>query len=440
MLKSLIILIRTIHRILKFDRMNKRETKIFQYKRLKKILAHAYKNIPLYQEKWDKAGFHPDQFRSLDDLSKIPITTKEDLRHLHVKSIIAKNNKNEHENLRLIGSSGSTGQKLVVASSESKWDYDVLLSSAHYINKRYNTNIHKALIMLDFGNRSIESSVERMLGLIPFISKRIKTISYKTKPAKIIEILKEYQPDTIYSYPSTMSLLCHYIEQNNIEVDELRYVVLTSEVIFKNLRRDIKSIFNATIIGGYGATEVGVIGYQYGDNDYFDLVSWKNIVEIENDKFLKGKHLHTLGTVLVTDLIGFTSPVIRYSGLGDLGKLIEPKRSGFPALSELHGRKSILLTSCGGAHLSPYSLTSYLQEIKSISRFQIVQSAQTTIDLNLEIHEGLKGDLPKSDKTKINAFFKKILGDKIVVKYHIVDKIKKDGSSHKTSVVISHLD
>ena len=56
------------------------ELRALQLKRLQATLRHAYQNSPVYRRKFDEAGVHPDDCRTLADLSKFPFTTKKDLR------------------------------------------------------------------------------------------------------------------------------------------------------------------------------------------------------------------------------------------------------------------------------------------------------------------------------------------------------------------------
>lgn len=55
--------------------------RIYQLQTLKKLMAHAYARIPLYRQKWKTAGAGPDDLRSLAELGKFPIITKEDVRN-----------------------------------------------------------------------------------------------------------------------------------------------------------------------------------------------------------------------------------------------------------------------------------------------------------------------------------------------------------------------
>ena len=56
------------------------EIRSLQLERLKWSLRHAYDNVPMYKQRFDEAGVHPDDLQQLSDLSKFPFTYKNDLR------------------------------------------------------------------------------------------------------------------------------------------------------------------------------------------------------------------------------------------------------------------------------------------------------------------------------------------------------------------------
>ena len=81
-----------------------------QVKRLKWSLKHAYDNVPFYRQSFDKAGVHPDDIQTLEDLAKLPFTTKADLRDNYPFGMLATP---MSEIVRIHASSGTTGQPTV---------------------------------------------------------------------------------------------------------------------------------------------------------------------------------------------------------------------------------------------------------------------------------------------------------------------------------------
>ena len=60
--------------------MDREELEQLQLERLESTLNRVYRNVPFYRKKFDEIKFNPDDLRSLDDLGRLPFTTKNDLR------------------------------------------------------------------------------------------------------------------------------------------------------------------------------------------------------------------------------------------------------------------------------------------------------------------------------------------------------------------------
>ena len=82
-----------------------------QLERMKWSLRHAYDNVPFYKDSFDKAGVHPDDLTSLEDLAKFPFTVKTDLRDNYPFGMFAVP---REQVKRIHASSGTTGQPTVV--------------------------------------------------------------------------------------------------------------------------------------------------------------------------------------------------------------------------------------------------------------------------------------------------------------------------------------
>ena len=91
------------------------ELRALQLKRLKATLAHAYANSPVYKAKYDAVGMHPDELRTLADLSKFPFTTKKDLRDSYPFGMFATP---RERCVRIHASSGTTGKPTVVGYTQ----------------------------------------------------------------------------------------------------------------------------------------------------------------------------------------------------------------------------------------------------------------------------------------------------------------------------------
>lgn len=86
-----------------------KQMKAYQDKSIRKVVKYAY-NVPLYNKEYKEQGIHPSDIRGLNDLKKLPIITKNDLRENYPNGIIPENF--DKENSFLLSTSGSSGKPL----------------------------------------------------------------------------------------------------------------------------------------------------------------------------------------------------------------------------------------------------------------------------------------------------------------------------------------
>ncbi|MEP6792405.1 MAG: phenylacetate--CoA ligase, partial [Ramlibacter sp.] len=101
------------------EKASRDELQALQLKRLQSTLRHSYANSPTYRTKFDAAGVHPDQCRSLADLAKFPFTTKQDLRAGYPFGMFAVP---REQCARIHASSGTTGKPTVVGYTKNDID------------------------------------------------------------------------------------------------------------------------------------------------------------------------------------------------------------------------------------------------------------------------------------------------------------------------------
>jgi phenylacetate-CoA ligase len=100
----------------RYESMPVAQLKELQLERLKWSITHAYTNNPVYKNKFDQAGFTPDQFKSLDDMRRVPFLTKQEMRDSYPYGLFAVPMKNV---VRLHSSSGTTGNATVVGYTKN---------------------------------------------------------------------------------------------------------------------------------------------------------------------------------------------------------------------------------------------------------------------------------------------------------------------------------
>lgn len=95
----------------KEETLSREEMEKLQLERLQETVARVYEKIPYYREKMQAAGVSPEDVKSLDDLKKLPFTTKQDMRDTYPFGLFAVEQK---DLVRIHASSGTTGKPTVV--------------------------------------------------------------------------------------------------------------------------------------------------------------------------------------------------------------------------------------------------------------------------------------------------------------------------------------
>jgi len=99
--------------------MPREDIEKLQLRRLKETVYRVYAFVPSYKEKMDRIGIKPDDINSLEDLNKLPFTTKQDLRDNYPFGLFAVP---MSEVIRIHSSSGTTGKPTVVGYSKRDID------------------------------------------------------------------------------------------------------------------------------------------------------------------------------------------------------------------------------------------------------------------------------------------------------------------------------
>ena len=98
------------------ERASRDAVQVLQLTRLKWSVRHTYENVPCYRARCDQAGVRPEDLQQLSDLSRFPMTTKQDLRDTYPFGMFAVP---QERIARIHGSSGTTGKPIVVGYTKA---------------------------------------------------------------------------------------------------------------------------------------------------------------------------------------------------------------------------------------------------------------------------------------------------------------------------------
>ena len=399
-------------------------TKKYQFQKLKKITQKAYDNIPFYRVKWEQYGFHPSMLKTLDDINKIPILTKDELRSEYLKEL----DTSKWKDGRWLATTGSTGAYVNLFQPNRKILKELAVMSPFFAATFFKRKIHKGLMFLVIEEDSYEA-----MGGFELPNPRVRFEDVFTPFAKMIHIIMEFKPDVIVTYPSRLKELLSYMEENQIQNVIVPTIITSGEKLDEVTRFKAIKMFHGSIHEAYAVTEVGAIALESPDKEGLKVLDWKIYLEVCDDNGVALKENNQVGNIIVTDLENDVMPVIRYSGLGDMASFKNYQKT---LLNPIHGRKVDIVKSPKGRSIHPFKLTLEIQKVDGINKYQIQQKKINELDVLIVPHkDACKDTIIK----EVDKYMRAALDDDMSVNVHLVDMIPRKNNSHKHATVISYL-
>ena len=215
-----------------------------QWARFKRLLEHAYERSPYSRERLLEAGITPSDVRDREDLARIPITRREDLRDS--AGLLAAGFRAER--LKRSLTSGSTGRPTTTYFDRESW-----MTGKHLLKLR--ARLACGLRPWDRIALLHESPVRD--SLLSRTVLRRRSFSIMVPPAEILPALRAYRPTAIYGFPSHLLTLAR--ERDAIRP---RLVFTSGEMLDDATRGEMARSFGAEVFDVYGCTEAKEIAWE----------------------------------------------------------------------------------------------------------------------------------------------------------------------------------
>ena len=315
------------------------ELRALQLKRLRATLRHAYANSPVYRAKFDAAGVHPDDCRSLADLAKFPFTVKTDLRDNYPFGMFAVP---REQCARIHASSGTTGKPTVVGYTQKDIDTWAALvaRSIRAAGARPGDMVHVSYgYGLFTGGLGAHYGAEQLgLTVVPFGGGQTE---------RQVQLIQDFKPNIIMVTPSYMLAIADEFERQGIDPrsTSLRTGIFGAEPWTNDMRRAIEQRMSIDAVDIYGLSEV------MGPGVASECVETKDGPTIWEDHFYPeiidpdtGEVLPDgeLGELVFTSLSKEALPIIRYR-TRDLTRLLPGTARTMRRMEKITGRSDDMM-------------------------------------------------------------------------------------------------
>lgn len=342
----------------------------YQEQRLRLLIRHAFEQTDYYHDRFSAAGVSPDSFSSCDDLQRLPLLTKDDIR-AHKERIVARNIPRE----RLVPkkTSGSTGISLELYMDEDSGQW-----------KRAVTAAYDRWAGWDIGERvgAIWGNPECYQNWRMYLRNLLLTRHSSLDTLKMDEpamrayhaTLLKKRPVILFGHAHSLFLFARFMEQSGLSGVHPKGIISTCMVLHDFERQAIERVFGCRVTNRYGCEEVSLIACECQQGK-MHLNCDSLIVEFIRDGLPvpPGEP----GALVVTDLTNYGMPIIRYK-VGDVG--VPSATSGcacgcnYPIMESLEGRVADYVVTPDGNYISGISLTeNFAMHLAGIKQMQIVQ-------------------------------------------------------------------
>lgn len=382
----------TLHDV---ETMSREELRKRQSEKLKETVRRAYENTEFYKMKFDEKGISPEDIDSIEDISKLPFTTKEDFRDQYPDGLFAESDENIS---RIHGSSGTTGKPKLVAYTDNDlgvWR-EVMARSLYAAGVEPGDTVQNAYgYGLFTGGMGFHEGIEELGGTVIPVG--------GGNTARQIDLLQDLQSDAIGCTPSYCLYLAEDAEERGIDPQDftLSTAVIGAEPFTDPMRREIERALDVTAIDIYGLSEIIGPG-----------------VSVECSEAQKGLHIwedhfypeivdpHTgepvepgeEGELVITTLTKEALPVLRYR-TGDVTKLIEePCECGRTCrrMDNVSGRVDDLII-VRGINVYPSAIEEVMLDIDGVAphyRIDLYRKDNLDkIEITVERHDHFDGNI-----------------------------------------------
>ncbi len=304
----------------KIEQMARDQMREIQLERLKKIVKYAYERVPFYKKKFDEIGLLPEDIKTLEDIKKIPYTTKADLRDNYPYGLLAVP---MDDIVRVHASSGTSGKPTVVAYTKNDLDMwsDCMARLIVAAGGRKSD-----IVQISFGYGLFTGALGLHQGWEKIGATVIPASSGNTE--RQVMLMKDLGATALVATPSYGLYISEVVEKMGIKKEDLklRIGLFGSEASSPEMHKELQDKLGLFPTDNYGLSEIigpGVAGeceFKCGmhineDHFYPEIIDKETLQPIEDGEW---------GELVITTLTKEGLPMLRYR-TKDITRLIKDK-------------------------------------------------------------------------------------------------------------------
>jgi phenylacetate-CoA ligase len=379
----------------------------YQQRKLRSMIRYCWKYVPYYRARWSSFISGPDEIRTIEDLTRLPILTKDEVREQLEELTSAAPWVRKYP----ARTGGSTGRPVIFRMT----NYDEQLSWAQMYLGWSWAGYRPGDPFLAVGGESIG------VGLSDKRSRRDRVMNrWVTSGSNLtLERTRALAQSAhfphirmIYGYPNSIRELCEHLATLGVRPPALQGVVCTAEVMRPEVRKRISEVLGVTrVLDQYGLNDGGLHACEGPDQDGLHLSFHRGILEILDDQNRQITALKQSGRAIATTLTNLAMPFVRY----ETGDTVhwhsrEPAASGVrvPRIGPVEGRTGDVIYLPSGRSIPMPGLTLVMRWLDGLRSYQFIQTDPRSVTVRLDRDAGFA-----HSEAEVVAFLRQRIADDI---------------------------
>jgi phenylacetate-CoA ligase len=392
------------------------ENRLRQWRSLTNLLLHAYTTTRFYRKRFDEIGVHPSEIRSQAHLQNLPVLSRADIAQ-HLNDLTSTD---YHSNeLQTAATGGTTDTPVPILRSRNS----VLEKAAMQL--RFNSWAgflpgDKVFYLWGARQDYSENPSWRWRLYDRHLMRRVWAPTSLLNSRTLESHRQEFnrlRPKIVYAYPTPLAIFCEYLRDSRLPAHRPQSAICTAEPLLSEQRKLIEQVLGCPVFEHYGSREFGMIAgecEQHGGMHFNPAGVYLEFLPVE-DSDVPGLH-----EILVTDLLNYGMPLIRYR-VNDC-VILGPQNCacgrGYPLVQQIVGRTGDIFQLPNGDRIPGVAFTNRVLKVcPGLAKTQIIQ--ETLTEFRVRYVPGpsfcasdlalLKANLQRFAPGEINWIFEQVL-------------------------------
>jgi phenylacetate-CoA ligase len=410
------------------DFLTRGEIADLRMRKLRALLEYGSVHVPYVREMLKERSLTPSDFQTPEDLRKLPLMRKADVRKMREKlrSDVA-------GKLTSFSTGGSTGEPLIYDLPKERiasW-----IACRQRAMRWWNLSAGDREYAI-WGSPVEVTRQDRLRNLRDRILATELLSAFEMSETVMdgyLDLLAKGHCRTIFAYPSSIDLLCQHARRRgrNMRRSGIKCVFVTGEILYPHQRELIADTLNAPVANGYGGRDSGFVCHECPQGG-MHIMADATIVEIldpEGQPVVDGEP----GEIVVTDLYSREVPFVRYA-TGDVGALTRNKCScgrPLPLLEKIQGRTTDFIVAPDGTILHALSVIYIMREMDGVEQFKIRQKEIDRFDVQVVRNAAF----PADGESRIRQGLRRRVKADVEVNVQFVDMLQPERSGKFRHVI-----